>query len=150
MKELESWDIYIQPKSNWFELKLAEVWTYKDLIYMFVKRDFIAQYKQTIMGPLWFIIQPLITTLTYMVVFGGIAHLSTDGQPEVLFYLSGILFWNYFSSSFLRTSETFSANANLFGKVYFPRLTVPIASVCSSLISFFISLVSLISTKSLV
>ena len=95
MKDNEDWDIYIQPNAPWFELRLKEVWKYKDLIYMFVKRDFVAQYKQTILGPLWFIIQPLITTFTYIIVFGDIANLSTDGQPQILFYMSGILFWNY-------------------------------------------------------
>jgi lipopolysaccharide transport system permease protein len=140
----EYWDIVINPKSNWFELKLNDVWKFRDLIFMFIKRDFISQYKQTILGPIWFIIQPLITTLTYMIVFGSIANLSTDGQPGILFYMSGVLFWNYFSTSFLRTSETFSANAGMFGKVYFPRLTVPIASVLSSFISFFIQLVLLV------
>lgn len=140
----EYWDIIINPKSNWFELKLNDVWKFRDLIFMFIKRDFISQYKQTILGPIWFIIQPLITTLTYMIVFGSIANLSTDGQPRILFYMSGILFWNYFSTSFLRTSETFSANAGMFGKVYFPRLTVPIASVLSSFISFFIQFALLI------
>ncbi len=144
MKNETEWDIVIQPKSNLFDLKLKDVWKFRDLVYMFVKRDFIAQFKQTILGPLWFIIQPLITTLTYIVVFGGIANLSTDGQPKILFYMSGILFWNYFSTSFLRTAETFSANASMFGKVYFPRLTVPIASVCSSFISFFIQLALLV------
>lgn len=136
----ENWDIVIEPKSNWFDMKLIEVWKFRDLIFMFVKRDFIAQYKQTILGPIWFIIQPLMITLTYIVIFGGVANLSTDGQPKILFYMSGVLFWNYFSTSFLRTSETFSANAGMFGKVYFPRLTVPIASVLSSFISFFIQL----------
>lgn len=134
----ENWDIIIEPKSNWFDLKIIEVWKFRDLIFMFVKRDFIAQYKQTILGPIWFLIQPLMVTLTYVIIFGGVANLSTDGQPKILFYMSGVLFWNYFSTSFMRTSETFSANAGMFGKVYFPRLTVPIASVCSSFISFFI------------
>ncbi|WP_299251854.1 ABC transporter permease [uncultured Cytophaga sp.] len=139
----DEWDIIISPKSSWLHLNLGDVWRFRDLIFMFVKRDFIAQYKQTVLGPLWFIIQPLITTATYIVVFGNIAKLSTDGQPEMLFYMCGILFWNYFSTSFLRTSETFSANAGMFGKVYFPRLTVPIASVLSSFISFGIQFVLL-------
>lgn len=140
----EKWDIVIYPKSSWFNLKLGEVWKFRDLIFMFIKRDFIAQYKQTILGPIWFIIQPLITTITYLVVFGSIANLSTDGQPKILFYMCGVLFWNFFSTSFLRTSETFSANAGMFGKVYFPRLTVPISSVLSSFIAFFIQFVLLI------
>jgi lipopolysaccharide transport system permease protein len=138
MKEIDDWDIDIASKSNLFDLKLKEVWQYRDLILMFIKRDFIALYKQTILGSLWFIIQPLMTTLTYMVVFGTIAHLPTDEQPEILFYLSGIVFWNFFSSSLLKTADTFSANAGIFGKVYFPRLTVPIANVCTTFISFII------------
>jgi lipopolysaccharide transport system permease protein len=144
MKNCDHWDIIIEPKSNWFDLQLKDVWKFRDLIFMFVKRDFVTQFKQTILGPLWFIIQPLITVFTYIIVFGNIAKLPTDGQPQLLFYMSGIIFWNYFSSSFLRTSDTFSANVGMFGKVYFPRLTVPIASVISSFISFFIQLFLLI------
>lgn len=140
MKDREEWDIYIEPKSKWFELNFSEVWKYRDLIRMFVKRDFIAQYKQTILGPLWFLIQPVITTLIYIVVFTGIADLSTDEQPASVFYLSGILFWNYFSSTFLKISETFLANTNVFGKIYFPRLVVPISVVISSMLSFIIQL----------
>lgn len=132
----EDWDIVIEPKAKTIDFKLAELGRYKDLIYMFIKRDFVSIYKQTILGPLWFFIQPLITTATYMVVFGQIAHLSTNNAPPVLFYLSGILFWNFFSTSFLKTADTFTANAGIFGKVYFPRLTVPIANVCTAFISF--------------
>lgn len=140
MQQEKQWDITIQPTSNWFDLSFSEVWKYRDLIRMFVKRDFIAQYKQTILGPLWFLIQPIITTITYIVVFAGIADLSTDGQPASMFYLSGILFWNYFSSTFLKISETFLANTNIFGKIYFPRLVVPISVIISSMISFTIQL----------
>jgi lipopolysaccharide transport system permease protein len=140
MEEKEKWDVYIEPNAKWFDLNFSEVWKYRDLIVMFVKRDFIAQYKQTILGPLWFLIQPIITTLTYIVVFAGIADLSTAGQPASLFYLSGILFWNYFSSTFLKISETFLSNTNIFGKIYFPRLVVPISVVISSMISFMIQL----------
>lgn len=138
MKEGNNWDIVIVPQSNLLEVNLKEVWRYRDLIFMFVKRDFVSFYKQTILGPLWFIIQPLITTLTYVVIFGSIANLSTEGQPAILFYLSGIIFWNFFSTILLRTSETFTSNAGVFSKVYFPRLTVPIATVCFSFVSFFI------------
>ena len=137
----EDWTLVIKPKSNWFELHLDDLWRYRDLIYMFVKRDFVAQYKQTILGPLWFLIQPLLTTITYIVIYGGIAKLSTDGMPKTLFYMSGIMMWNYFASCLNRTSDTFTANANIFGKVYFPRLTVPIASVISGLVAFVIQLV---------
>jgi len=140
MEDKEKWDVYIEPNAKWLDLNFSEVWKYRDLIGMFVKRDFIAQYKQTILGPLWFLIQPIITTLTYIVVFAGIADLSTAGQPASLFYLSGILFWNYFSSTFLKISETFLSNTNIFGKIYFPRLVVPISVVISSMISFMIQL----------
>jgi lipopolysaccharide transport system permease protein len=107
---------------------------------MFVKRDFVSQYKQTILGPLWFIIQPVLTTVTFMVIFGGIAKISTDGQPQVLFYMSGIMLWSYFSSCLTKTADTFTANSNIFGKVYFPRLTVPISNVISTLVTLGIQL----------
>lgn len=136
----ENWSLVIKPQSNWFELHLDDLWRYRDLIYMFVKRDFVAQYKQTILGPLWFLIQPILTTITYMVIFGGIAKIGTDGTPEALFYMAGIMMWNYFSTCLNRTSDTFVANANIFGKVYFPRLTVPISSVISGLVTFAIQL----------
>jgi len=136
----ENWTLVIKPQSNWFELHLDDLWRYRDLIYMFVKRDFVAQYKQTVLGPLWFLIQPILTTITYMVIFGGIANISTDGIPQSLFYMSGIMMWNYFSTCLNRTSDTFVANANIFGKVYFPRLTVPISSVISGLVTFAIQL----------
>ena len=140
MKDKEKWDILIKPNSNLFEFRLNEVWKYKYLIAMFVKRDFISVYKQTILGPLWFLLQPVFTTLTYLLIFKNIAHLSTDNIPPVLFYMSGILFWNYFSISFLKTADTFTTNAGVFGKVYFPRLTVPIATIISTFISFGIQL----------
>ena len=108
---------------------------------MFVKRDVITVYKQTVLGPIWFIVQPILTTVVYMVVFGSIAKISTDGQPMVLFYLSGIVIWNYFSESFSQTSDTFVQNAGIFGKVYFPRLIMPLSKVASGLIKFFIQLV---------
>lgn len=142
MKELEEeWTLVIKPKNSWFELHLADLWRYRDLIYMFVKRDFVSQYKQTILGPLWFLIQPLLTTITYTIIFGNIAGISTDGLPQILFYMSGILMWNYFSGCLTKTSDTFVANANIFGKVYFPRLTVPISNVISGLIAFAIQFV---------
>jgi len=140
MKEREKWDIIIVPKSNLFELKLSEIWTYRDLVMMFVKRDFISQYKQTILGPLWFLIQPILTTLTFLVVFTGIAKIATDNQPPILFYMSGVLMWNYFASCLTKTSDTFLVNASIFGKVYFPRLTVPVSNVISNLIAFVIQL----------
>ncbi len=136
----EEWTFIIRARSGWFDLHLADLWRYRDLVMMFVKRDFVSLYKQTILGPLWFIIQPLLTTLTFTVIFGNVAQLSTDGLPKILFYLSGITAWNYFSDCLLKTSETFAGNAHLFGKVYFPRLTVPISLSISNLITFGIQL----------
>ena len=136
----EEWSLVIRPKSGWFDLHLADLWRYRDLVMMFVRRDFVSLYKQTILGPLWFLIQPLLTTLTFTVIFGNIAQLSTDGLPKILFYMSGITAWNYFSDCMLKTSETFSTNAGIFGKVYFPRLAVPLSIVISNLIKFGIQL----------
>ncbi len=146
MVKEDQWDVIIQPSSKWFDFNFKDVWKYKDLILMFVKRDFISQYKQTILGPVWFLIQPVITTLTYIIIFAGIADLSTDGLPPTLFYLSGILFWNYFSSTLLKISETFLSNTNIFGKIYFPRLVVPVSVVISSLLSFSLQFVLLLGT----
>ena len=134
----KKWDIIIQPNSKLFNLNLKEVWRYKDLLNMYVKRDIVTMYKQTILGPLWYIIQPLMTTIMFMFVFGGIAGISTDGLPQPLFYMAGILCWNYFSECLTRCSETFNANQNVFGKVYFPRLVVPISIVISSLLKMVI------------
>jgi lipopolysaccharide transport system permease protein len=134
------WTLTIRPKTGWFDLHLADLWRYRDLVTLFVRRDFVAQYKQTILGPLWFIIQPLLTTLTFTVIFGNVAKLSTDGLPKILFYMSGITAWSYFSECLTKTSETFSANAGIFGKVYFPRLAVPVSIVLSNLIKFAIQL----------
>lgn len=130
----------ISARQNWWDIGLGELWRYRDLIMLFVRRDFVAMYKQTILGPLWFIIQPLLTTLMYTVIFANIAKISTAGLPPVLFYMSGTVAWTYFSTSLLKTSETFVQNANIFGKVYFPRLAVPISVVISNLIQFFIQL----------
>lgn len=127
---------YINSKQSVFSLNLHEVWEYRDLLLMLMKRDFITFYKQTILGPLWFIVQPLLTTLIYMVLFGNIAKLSTDGMPQVLFYLSGITIWNYFSESLTKTSTVFTSNAGMFGKVYFPRLIMPLSIVASALMKF--------------
>lgn len=128
----------IKPQSNLFELKLKELWDYRDLIYMYVKRDIVTFYKQTIMGPLWFIIQPILTTVMFMYVFGNLAGLSTDGIPKPLFYFTGILIWNYFADCLTRNSKTFIENQGVFGKVYFPRLVVPISITISNLVRFFI------------
>jgi lipopolysaccharide transport system permease protein len=136
LNEQEDWDLVIEPKSNLFKLNLKEVWRYRDLLLMFVRRDVVTIYKQTILGPIWFLVQPIMTTLIYMLVFGGIANISTDGTPQVLFYLAGITIWNYFSETFNSTSKTFKENENIFGKVYFPRLIMPLSKVVGGLIKF--------------
>lgn len=132
----QKWTTVIQPKNKLFDLKLKELWIYRDLIVMFVKRDFKTMYKQTILGPLWIIINPILTTLMQVVVFGNIANISTDGMPQFLFYMAGNTVWMYFSSCLTKTSNTFVGNANVFGKVYFPRLVTPISIVLSGLITF--------------
>lgn len=126
----------IRPHRSFFDLNLKEVWNYRDLLFMFVRRDFASQYKQTILGPLWFFIQPLLTTIMFVIVFGNIGKISTDGMPKTLFYLSGLTIWNYFSECFNRTSTVFITNAPIFGKVYFPRLISPLSIVISGLIKF--------------
>ena len=138
------WTMILRPKKSLFEINLMELWQYRDLIGMFVKRDFVAKFKQTILGPLWFIIQPLLTTLMFVVVFGNIAGIPTDGIPQVLFYMTGIVGWNYFSTCLNDTSQTFIKNASIFGKVYFPRLAMPISIVISNLVSFVIQFVFLL------
>jgi len=137
---MEQYDIEIKPQNSLLAIDFKEIWRYKDLLYMFIKRDIITQYKQTILGPLWFFIQPTLTTIMYMIVFGGIAGISTDGLPQPLFYLAGISLWNYFSECLNKTSNTFTANAGIFGKVYFPRLIVPMSTVTSTLLKLFIQL----------
>ncbi|MEI7486807.1 MAG: ABC transporter permease [Chryseobacterium sp.] len=129
----QKWTETIEANHTLFDLKLKEVWRYKDLIYMFVKRDFISSFKQTILGPIWFFINPIFTTITYLIVFGKLANLPTDGAPPLLFYLAGVTLWNYFSGALIGTSNTFSGNAAIFGKVYFPRLVTPISIVISNL-----------------
>ncbi|WP_265427517.1 ABC transporter permease [Chryseobacterium sp. YIM B08800] len=132
----QKWTETIEDSHSLFDLKLKEVWKYKDLIYMFVKRDFVSSFKQTILGPVWFFINPIFTTLAYLIIFGNIAGLSTDGIPKVLFYLAGVMLWNYFSTCLTGTSSTFAGNAGIFGKVYFPRLVTPISVVISNLMRF--------------
>lgn len=131
-----SWSLEIKPKTSLFAVDFTEIWRYRDLCAMMVKRDIITLYKQTVLGPLWFFIQPIMTTLMFMVVFGGIAKIPTDGIPQPLFYLAGICIWQYFSDCLSKTSNTFVANAGVFGKVYFPRLVVPISNVISNLVKF--------------
>ncbi len=135
------WTEVIQPSSGLFNLRLKEVWQYRDLLMMFVRRDFVATYKQTILGPLWFFIQPLLTTLTFMVVFGTIAGISTDGIPMMVFYMSGITLWNYFAECLNKTSTVFRDNAGIFGKVYFPRLVMPLSIVVSNLVRLGIQMI---------
>jgi lipopolysaccharide transport system permease protein len=139
-REPEEWTSIIRPVHGWFDLHLAEIWRYRDLIMLFVRRDFVSIYKQTVLGPLWYIIQPLLTTLMFTVVFGKIARIPTDGLPPTLFYMSGIVAWGYFANCLNKTSSTFVANAGIFGKVWFPRLTVPISVVISNLVGFIIQL----------
>lgn len=139
----KEWDIVIKPKTRWFDLKLKELWEYKDLILMFLKRNFNSAYKQTILGPLWLLITPLLSSSMHTLVFGTIANISTDGVPQFLFYLCSNTAWGYFSACLTSTSSTFTSNAGLFGKVYFPRLVSPITNVIYALLSFFVQLILL-------
>ncbi|AZI55878.1 ABC transporter permease [Epilithonimonas vandammei] len=137
----QEWTETIESNHSLLDLNLKEVWRYKDLVYMFVKRDFVSSFKQTILGPIWFFINPIFTTVVYLVVFGGIANISTDGAPKILFYLAGVTLWNYFSSCLNGTSSVFTSNAAIFGKVYFPRLVMPISIVFSNLMRFGVQMV---------
>ena len=136
----KEWTMIIRPQEKLWKINLKEVWAYRDLITLFVKRNIVVQYKQTILGPLWYLIQPVLTVIMNMVVFGGIAHMSTDGIPQALFYMAGNVCWFYFSDCLNQTSNTFVANQGMFGKVYFPRLVVPISTVLSNLLRFGIQL----------
>ena len=139
-KECEKWDLIILPKKGWFDLHIQDLWRYRDLISLFVKRDFVTFYKQTGLGPLWYILQPLLVTVVFTVIFGKVARISTDEIPPFLFYLSGNIAWNYFANCLNQTSNTFIKNAGIFGKVYFPRLTVPLSVVIINLVKFAIQL----------
>lgn len=132
----EKWTTIIKPRNGLFEVNLKEIWDYRDLLTLFVKRDITVQYKQTVLGPLWWLIQPALTVIMYMVVFGGIAGIPTDGVPQPLFYLGGVCMWQYFADCLNRTSNTFVAHAGIFGKVYFPRLIMPLSNVTSNLVRF--------------
>lgn len=132
------WDLIITPRRPFFTFPFSDTWQYRDLLFMFVKRDFVEVYKQTILGPIWFFIQPLLTVAMYVVVFSRIARISTDGLPPLLFYLAGIVIWNCFQESFKNTSKTFIENAALFGKVYFPRIILPLSKILSGLLRFLI------------
>jgi lipopolysaccharide transport system permease protein len=136
----QQWTDVIQSESGWFNFNLSSVWAYRDLIFLFVKRDFTSVYKQTILGPLWLFVQPILTTIMFIVIFGNIAKIGTDGIPATLFYLSGITLWTYFSDCLNKTSNTFLANAGIFGKVYFPRLVVPLSILFSNLFKLGIQL----------
>jgi lipopolysaccharide transport system permease protein len=136
----ETWTMIIKPKGSSFTLNLKEIWQYRDLLEMYIKRDIVTFYKQTILGPIWFLIQPIFTTIVFMFVFGGLAGIPTDGIPQSLFYLSGITLWNYFSDSLTRTSDTFISNQAIFGKVYFPRMIAPLSITITGLIKMFIQL----------
>jgi lipopolysaccharide transport system permease protein len=137
----DAWDIEIKPTRSLFDLRFRELWHYRDLVMLFVRRDFIAQYKQSILGPLWHVFQPLIQTLLYTIVFAGVLNISTGSNPRALFYLSGIIIWNFFATCLGATSNTFLANASIFGKVYFPRMTVPVSVILSNLVRFGIQFV---------
>jgi lipopolysaccharide transport system permease protein len=132
----DDWTMVIRPRRPWLDLRLGELWRARDLIMLFVRRDFVAVYKQTILGPLWYIIQPLLTTITFTIIFGRVARLPTDGLPDFVFYMAGTVIWGYFAMCLTKTSNTFVTNRNLFGKVYFPRLAVPISIVLSNLVNF--------------
>ena len=136
VSENENWTTVIKPRTGLFEVNLKEIWDYRDLLTLFVKRDITVQYKQTVLGPLWWLIQPALTVIMYMVVFGGIAGIPTDGVPQPLFYLAGVCMWQYFADCLNKTSNTFVSNAGIFGKVYFPRLIMPLSTVTSNLVRF--------------
>ena len=140
VSENENWTTVIKPRTGLFEVNLKEIWDYRDLLTLFVKRDITVQYKQTVLGPLWWLIQPALTVIMYMVVFGGIAGIPTDGVPQPLFYLAGVCMWQYFADCLTKTSNTFVSNAGIFGKVYFPRLIMPLSNVTSNLVRFGIQL----------
>lgn len=142
-KDDSYWDQIIKPRRSSFDLKLIQVWKFRDLLYQLVRRDFISFYKQTILGPVWFFIQPIFTIAVYVFLFSNLAGLSTDGVPPPLFYLTGIIAWSYFSECLLKTASVFRDNASIFGKVYFPRLIMPISIVLSNLVKFGVQLILL-------
>jgi len=130
------WTMVIRSRKGWFDIDVSELWRYRDLIVLFVRRDFVAYYKQTILGPLWFLLQPLLSTIVFTVIFSRIANIPTDGLPPFLFYMAGIVPWTYFASCLTQTSSTFITNAGIFGKVYFPRIVVPVSVVITNLLTF--------------
>jgi lipopolysaccharide transport system permease protein len=140
MQNEEHWDLIIKPKNKWYQIDLNALWRYRDLLMLLVRRDFVAVYKQTILGPLWLFIQPILTSLIFAIIFGKFAKISTDGAPPIVFYMAGITFWTYFADCLNKTSNTFVANAGVFGKVYFPRLIIPLSVLVSNLIKLGIQL----------
>ncbi|WP_298119901.1 ABC transporter permease [Flavobacterium sp.] len=144
--EPQDWDLVIKGHSSLFSLNFGDLWRYRDLLLMFVKRDFVSFYKQTVLGPLWFFIQPIFTTLVFTFIFGNLAGISTDGLPQQLFYLAGITSWNYFADCLTKTSTVFRDNANIFGKVYFPRLIMPLSIVVSNLVRFGVQMLLMVVT----
>lgn len=139
-EENSNWTLVVSSKRSWFNLELKELWRYRDLVLLLFNRDLVTWYKQTILGPLWFVVQPILTTLIFTVVFGNIAGISTDSQPKILFYLSGYILWSYFAECFKTISDTFVTNKSIFGKVYFPRIIMPLSTVLSNLVKFGIQL----------
>lgn len=144
MEKNKNWSLEIYPKASLFDFRLREFWNYRELILLFVRRELVPTYKQTVLGPLWFVLQPLLTTLVYSVIFGMVARIPTDGIPQLLFYMPGIILWNFFNAAFMKGSGTFLANSHIFGKVYFPRLILPVAGLLSSFVNFIIQFVLLI------
>jgi len=134
--QIENWTEILEPRSSLLDLRLGEVWRYRDLVMLFVRRDFVSNYKQTVLGPIWFFIQPLLTTITFYIIFGRVAQLGTDGIPPFIFYLAGNTVWGYFSQSLTAVSTVFTTNAAMFSKVYFPRLTMPLSIIISNLVRF--------------
>ena len=138
IKKVDNWDLIITPNRGYFEFHFNEIWNFRDLLLIFIRRDIITQYKQTILGPLWIVIPPILTTLVFTVFFGNIAGISTDGIPNVLFYMAGIINWNFFSTALTSTSNTLAGNVGIFGKAYFPRIIVPLSTIASSFLRYFI------------
>ena len=138
IKQVDNWDLIITPNRGYFEFHFNEIWNFRDLLFIFIRRDIITQYKQTILGPLWIVIPPILTTLVFTLFFGNIAGISTDGIPNVLFYMAGIINWNFFSTALTSTSNTLAGNVDIFGKAYFPRIIVPLSTIASSFLRYFI------------
>jgi len=138
IKQVDNWDLIITPNRGYFEFHFNEIWNFRDLLLIFIRRDIITQYKQTILGPLWIVIPPILTTLVFTIFFGNIAGIPTDGIPSVLFYMAGIINWNFFSTALTSTSNTLAGNVGIFGKAYFPRIIVPLSTIASSFLRYFI------------